>query len=279
MTNKNEYQKAFEEVQADASVYRTTMKGNLTALKAFAIKALALSEVAETTDDRAELDELVDDIVAMYTGEAKDACYASALSSENPMHYAINTFFFKSIRVKNVIDKETKMVSRTIEDCDKKIDLLDLHKKVLSMTKNAHGIGTDSNWVFAAEKFNYYLTYRAAMEMGDNRLSEVLKGNDNFIMNKISKEFDLGKNPVSNNQLKRTLQTIVHMMIGEEFQIKACDLAYLNQVYIKDNGKSRTGVMTANHKTLVEYLKKICYRVMNNLDGYEVESREVKKSK
>ena len=51
---------------------------------------------------------------------------------------------------------------------------------------------------------------------------------------------------------------------------------YLVDVYSNDNKKSKTGITAANHKTLRNYLKKVCYRILTNGTGYDVESKEIK---
>ena len=139
------------------------------------------------------------------------------------------------------------------------------------MHKRLEGIGADSKWIYACEKFNFYLTLRAAERVGATVKS------DAFALQEISKEISLGKNPCSNTQLLKTLQKLVDMMLGEGVgKCTSHDVHYLVDCYANDNKKSKTGITLANHKTLRNYMKKICYRVLTNGTGYDVDQREIK---
>ncbi len=243
---------------------------NLDEIKSLAIETLKASGDAENAKEKGEIDKFLDEVIKHYASESKHASYLVCKGSEDPMKTAILMFAYPTIRVKETKDADTGIVTRSIEDSEKGIDLADLQKRI-------GAIGADSNWLFAAEKLNYHLTYKAAMEMGDSRLQAILKSNDNFIMKDISRQIDLGKNPVSNNNLKKTLQGIVEMMLGKEYHIISADEKYLVQVFVKDNGKSRTSVTSANHRACVGYLKKICYRILTDGAGYDVETKNIKK--
>ena len=39
------------------------------------------------------------------------------------------------------------------------------------------------------------------------------------------------------------------------------------------------GITAANHKTLRNYLKKVCYRILTGGTGYDVDQREIKEAK
>lgn len=236
---------------------------DLAAIKAIAVEWLEKSEDAESIPDRAEADEVVDEAIKAYTTTSKTVCYNAAVASGDPMRYAIEQFFYPSIRVKNTVGEDKKTITRSIEDTVKPIELGDLHKK-------KGGIGKDKSWIYALQKFNYLLTIRAAARLH----TEVKK--DCFYMDEIAKEIDMGKTPTSNTALLKALQKIVNMMIGEEFHAMSYDVNYLIDVYITDNKKSKTGVTAANHKTLRNYMKKVCYRIITKGEGYEVEQKEIK---
>ena len=236
---------------------------NLEEIKALAEEMLTRAESAETMEAKRTAEADLEEVINYYAGISKAHCYAEAKASGDPMKFAITRFFFPIIKVKETKDKDTEIVIRSIADAERPIDLGDLHKKL-------GGIGADKNWLYAAEKFNFYLTVRAAGRVG------AVVNSDAMVMNEIAKAFDMGKNPCSNTQLLKTLQLVVTMMLGEGYKANSHDVNYLVDVYSNDNKKSKTGITAANHKTLRNYLKKVCYRILTNGDGYEVQQKDIK---
>lgn len=236
---------------------------NLEEIKAIAIEYLDKAENEKNLEARKALENDLEEVINYYTATSKAACFEAAKNSGNAMHYAVKEFFFPAIKIKEDKVKDTDVVVRRIEDTQKPIDLGELHKKL-------GGIGADKNWLYAAEKLNFYLTKRAA-----DRLGVKIK-TDAFVMNEISKKVDLGKNPVSNTALLKTLNTVISAMLGTEYKALSHDVNYLVDVYVNDNKKSKTGVTAANHKTLRNYLKKVCYRILTNGKGYDVQQKEIK---
>lgn len=238
-------------------------------LKVLAENLLKKWSEAETVEAQREIDKDLEDVVAKYAEISKSQCYKAAKDSGDPMEYAVREFYFPTIRVKETKDTDTGVTTREIQDVAKPIDLGDLHKRL-------EGIGADKMWFYAAEKLNYYLTVRAAQRMGADTFAKLLAKNDSMTMNQLSRDFNLGKNPVSNTNLLKTLQQVVTMMLGGEYKVTSHDVNYLVDVYSNDNKKSKTGITAANHKTLRNYLKKVCYRVLTDGTGYDVEQKEVK---
>lgn len=239
---------------------------NLEEIRAIAEELLEKSEASEDVAEKRAIDTDLEQCVNYYTAVSKEACYDAAKKSGDPMKFAIIEFFFPIIKVKENKDKETNIVTRSIVDAVKPIDLGDLHKKL-------GGIGTDTKWIYLAEKMNYFLTVRAA-----DRVGATVK-NDSFRMNEIARAIDMGKTPCSNTNLLKTLQSVITAMLGEEYKATSHDVNYLVDVYSNDNKKSKTGLTAANHKTLRNYLKKVCYRILTNGTGYELEQKEIKEDK
>lgn len=239
---------------------------DLAEIKVIAQQQLELAENADSVSDKAKFESNLEEVIAYYGSISKAACYAAIRKTEDPMKSAILQFSYPTIKVKETRDKDTKIVVRSIEDAEKPIDLGDLYKRCEG------NLGADRNWIYSAEKLNYHLTLRAA-----ERVNATVKS-DSFYMNKLSREIDLGKNPCSNTQLLKTLNLVIAQMIGEEFKGNSHDVNYLIDVYANDNKKSKTGITAANHKTLRNYLKKICYRILTGGTGYDVEQREIKET-
>lgn len=236
---------------------------NLDEIRKIAEETLEKSDEAKSADERRALDADLDEVISYYKHIAKTAMINEAKASDDAMKYAINRFFYGVIKVKETEDKDTGVTYRSIVDAEAPIDLGELHKKL-------GGIGADPQWLHIAEKLNYHLTLRAAQRVG------ATVKHDSFMMNEISREIDLGKNPCSNTQMLKTLQTVITAMLGEGFKATSHDVNYLVDVYANDSKKSKTAISAANHKTLRNYLKKVCYRILNNLDGYSVEQKEIK---
>ena len=237
---------------------------NLNEIRALANAELKAAVEATNVADRAMHFDNVDQAIGAYTAVAKKQAYDAAKASGDPLKYACNEFFYGVIRLKQVKDKESNMVLFSIEDADKRFDLADMHKKL-------GGIGKDTNWLYTAEKFNYHLTIRAMKEMNNEGKLKI----DNFRMKEISRSIDLGKDPTSNTQLLKTLQTLIDQMIGPDYHALNHDVKYLLSVYTTDDKRSKTAVKAANHKELRSYLMKVCHRILNNLTSYDVLQKEV----
>lgn len=240
---------------------------NLEKIKKTAEELLEKSENAESVDEKKSIDADLEQAVNYYTAVSKSNCYKNAKKSGNPMHYAVKQFSYPSIRVKETIDKDTKMVVRSIVDTEKPIDLVDMNTKIDG------GIGADKKWFYVIQKLNYYLTIRAAKRVGATVKS------DAFVMNDIARAYEMGKDPCSNTQMLKTLQDIVDKMLGEGYNAISHDVNYLLDCYANDNKKSKTSITLANHKTLAGYLKKICYRILTDGKGYDVIQKEIKEDK
>ena len=239
---------------------------NLEEIEAMAKDLLSKAEGAETLDEKKSAEADLEQVINYYTAISKASCYAEAKQSGDPMKFAITRFFFPVIKVKETIDKDTNITIRSIAQADRPIDIGDMHK-VLG------GIGADKNWLYAAEKFNFYLTIRAVGRVG------ATVNSDAMVMNEVARAFDMGKNPCSNTQLLKTLQMVVTMMLGDGYKANSHDVNYLVDVYANDSKKSKTAISAANHKTLRNYLKKVCYRILTDGKGYDVQQREIKEGK
>jgi hypothetical protein len=247
---------------------------DLAKIREIAEKKLDEAENAESVADREKRNRELDEVITYYNETAKDMCFSACRNAEKPMHYAVLTFFWKGIRVKGTVDKETQIVSRQIVEAEKPIDLGALYKFM------DNKLGADHMWFYTAEKLNFYLTYRAADRVGAEAVKKLLDSkSDCFLMSKIARDIDLGKNPCSNTNLLKTLNRVIKEMLGEEYEATSRDVRYLVDAYSNDNKKSRTALTAANHKTLRNYLKKVCERILTGRYGYDVEQREIREEK
>lgn len=244
---------------------------NLNEIETLANTVLEQIAGTEKIEDRVSLEADLQTVIDAYALESKAQCYQAAKDSGDPMKYACTAFFYEVLAVKEDRDEVSKaVIGRHLEKALRPIDLGDLHKRL-------EGIGANKMWIHTAEKLNYYLTYRAADRVGAAALSELLtKKSDVFYMHEIARKVDLGKNPVSNTNLLKSLQQVITEMLGDGYKATSHDVNYLVDVYSNDNKKSKTGISAANHKTLRNYLKKVCYRILTGGTGYDVDQREIK---
>lgn len=235
---------------------------NLEEIEAISRELLKKSNEETSVEVKRDLDADLDEVIGYYAGISKNNFYNEAVASGDPMRYACVEFFYPVIRVKETKEKDTNTIVREIAPAYRPVDLRDLHTK-------KGGIGADTNWIYDAEKLNFYLTIRAAERVGAKVNS------DAFRMSEVSKARELGKNPVSNTNLLRTLQTIITEMIGGDYKATSHDVNYLVDVYANDSKKSKTAITLANHRTLAGYLKKVCRHIITG-ESYDVDQPEAR---
>lgn len=239
---------------------------NLAEIKALAEEHLSKMVEAEEVSVQVECMRDIEECIKAYAAQSKANTYKELAESDDPMKNAVLKFFYPVIKYTEKKDKDTGIIIRAITDGGRPIDLGDLHKRL-------NGIGADHKWLYTAQKLNFYLTKRVADEVGATIKS------DAFRMTEIAREIDLGKNPTSNTNMLKTLQAVITQMLGEGYKATSHDVKYLLNVYANDNKKSKTGITAANHKTLRNYLKKVCYRILTGGTGYDVDQKEIKEDK
>lgn len=214
-------------------------------------------------DEYVKLNDDMTEKVNEYTSLAKSNCLDECKAAEDPMLEAVKRLTYKTIRCKDVKEGEDKIPVRSIEDTEKPIDPLKLHK-------HCKGIGKDEHWAQKIEKFNFLMTAKTATDLGIDPKDI----HNSFAMSDIAKGISLGKNPTSNTQMLKTLAAIVAAMIGEEYKPVSHDVAYLKKIYCKKNKKALT-VTCANHKFMRLYIMEICHRIVTN-GRYDVDYKKAK---
>lgn len=215
--------------------------------------------------ESASLNDKIEQAVNEYTSIAREECFAVLKASENPMIEAVKQLTFPTIRAKDTKQGDEKIPVRVVEDIERPIDLLKLHKATEG------GIGADKNWAYAVEKLNFLLTAQKAKDLGIDPKDV----NDSFAMADISKKFDMGKNPTSKTNLLKTLNIVVQAMIGEEYEAVSHDVNFLMSVFSRKNRAALT-VTCANHKYMRQYCAEICHRIVMG-ETYKIEFRKIRK--
>lgn len=217
-------------------------------------------------ENAAKLNSEIEENVNEYTSIARNECFDALAGTENPMLEAVKQLVFPTIRVRDTKQGDEKIPVRIVEDIERPIDLLKLHKHV-----GGDGIGADKNWAYTVEKFNLLMTAQKAVDLGIDPKDV----HDSFAMSEISKAIDMGKTPTSKTNLLKTLNMVVTAMIGEEYKAKSHDVNFLLSVYSRKNRKALT-VTCANHKYMRQYMAEICHRIVTG-KVYEIEFKKVRK--
>lgn len=222
-----------------------------------------------TAEVIAELNSKKDELLGIYVATAREMCYEECKAAEDPMLHAAQKYNFDCISVKDVQDKDTGTVTRTIVDTKKVIDLFTLHR-------HCKGIGKNSNWVYMLERFNYLLTYKTVTDIttGDDQKAKLDKLKKTYAMDKVSKDIDMGKTPTSNTQVLKQLDTLIAATIGEEYHGLSIDAKFLLKIYTKE-GKGALSVVTPTHSRFCGKFLRVLHRIVTN-GTYEAEYKEEK---
>ena len=228
---------------------------------------LAYNEAVQNGDfnTATKLNTEIEQAVNEYTSIARDECFKKLAATDDPMLAAVKELSFMTIRAKDTKVGDEKIPVRVIEDSEKAIDLLKLHKAVKG------GIGKDKNWAAMIEKLNFLMTAQKAVDLGINPKTV----NDSYAMSDIARQIDMGKTPTSKTNILKTVQAIVTAMIGEEYKAVSHDVNFLMSVYSRKNRKALT-VSCANHKYMRQYLMEICHRIVEN-KSYSIDYKQIKK--
>lgn len=212
--------------------------------------------------------DVVDQLVNEYTSIVRDECFNDLKATDDPMLEAVKKLTYQTIRVtdKTEGEKNNKISVSRIEDTEKYIDLLKLHKYV-----GGDGIGKDKQWAYMVEKLNFLLTAQKAVDLGIDPKAV----NDSYAMSEISKSIDLGKTPTSKTNILKTLQAIVTAMVGDEYKATSHDVNFLYSVYSRKNRAALT-VTCANHKYMRQYMAEICHRIVLG-KSYAIDFKQIKK--
>lgn len=224
-------------------------------------EAIQNGDFNAATKLNAEIEQTVNE----YTSIARAECFDKLKATDDPMLAAIKELSFMTIKAKDTKVGEEKIPVRVIEDYERAIDLLKLHKAVNG------GIGKDKNWAYLIEKLNFLMTAQKAVDLGINP-KEI---NDSYAMSDIARQIDMGKTPASKTNLLKSVQSIVTAMIGEEYKAVSHDVNFLMSVYSRKNRKALT-VSCANHKYMRQYMMEICHRIVEG-KSYAIDYKQIKK--
>ena len=212
--------------------------------------------------DKKEINKEIEKSVNEYTSMARTECFNNLIESGNPMLEAVKELVFDTIRVRDTVQGDDEIPVRVVEEIQRPIDLIKLHKYVDG------GIGANKDWNYEVEKFNMLMTAQKCQDLGIN--PKVV--NNSYAMSDIAKKIDMGKTPTSKTNMLKTLNRVVQSMIGEEYKATSHDVNYLLSIYSKKKRQALT-VTCANHKYMRQYLAEICHRIVLG-KAYEVDFKK-----
>lgn len=221
-------------------------------------------------DEVNTLETAVDDAVKEYVKFARIVAFDEILASEDPMVEACRRLDFDAIKYNINEDNDTKIKTMVVESCTKQIELKKLSEYAV---KSGKTFGHDAQWYLAIEKFNFLMTLDRATQLGvsPERIKEV---NDSYAMADMARQFDEGKNIISNTQELKSLAGVIELMLGDGYKPVSHDLRYLHMIYTK-KGKGALKVSCANHRFMTRYIQEICHRIITG-KTYDIEFKAKK---
>lgn len=218
-----------------------------------------------------EMDELVQD----YAKKAKEEFIETSKAAENPLIDALTRLTYTVVAYRDVADKETSVVTRTITDKTRQISLADLYTAMPSKFRA-------SNWKYYVEKLNLLMCLWVAMELGAPG-SEIEKIKSDFRMDAAARDISMGKTPTSNTQLLAQVQTTMDQILYDEetvtvkgktqtrnrYRVTSHDVVFLRHAYTK-LGREVKHISCLNHAKLALVLAQIMNEKLTNT-GYKAD--------
>lgn len=226
-----------------------------------------LTKVWEKYNDACLADKQADAMVAydkikglidQYATAAQNECFAELKQHDDIMLEACKQLTYPVLRLKETVD-ETGTVTVSIEDVDRYIDILKLHKSTVN------GIGANKAWAAHIEKLGMLLTADVAKNI-NGKNAEVLK------TYKISKAGNAVEMALSKTQLTKCINDVMHCMIGDSYNAISYDAGFLREAFSR-KGRAFGTITCANAKSMRQYIMEICHRAITNKE-YTVEYKK-----
>ena len=216
----------------------------------------------------AKLSDEIEKKCKAYNELSQKVCFEEVLMSPNPVAEAAIRYTYEVVRPVDGKIKEYKIPVKSINEGAKAISLIALNKK------SDEGIGIDKGWYQTLEKLNKMLALRQAERMGcpPERIKEI---DDSYNMKNVVKLLDEGKNPCSNNQLNKVLHTLIHQLLGDEYNPNKYDLNVLFDHFGKLSNKNQLVSACSKPNKTADVVLRICGRILKE-DKWDVEFKKLK---
>lgn len=238
-------------------------------------KVLNAAIINDSFSEISEAKEKLGKLVKDYNALAIEMDFATLCSKSEPMKEAIDQLNISTISMKSNEDKDSGIITYTLEPATCQIDLVAFDEYCKDKGKD---IAPDGSWKHKVEKFGLLVTYRVMNELG----LSTKKLEETYYISSVAKDIDMGKTPTSNNAMLKQLQAIVDAVIYEAdgdknaYKANSHDVAYMIAVMNK-RGKSGI-VVTPRVETMHRLIMDVLHRIVTNGD-YEVAYRTKKEAK
>lgn len=211
--------------------------------------------------------ETIQEEIKNLNGDKMRETFTGLAKTSEPVKNAIIQLNFDIVKLKATKDKDTDLVTYSLEDAKKQIELLKFAEFV------AKSEFAEENWRFKVEKFNQLITFKAVKDL-NGKMEEIKKS---FYISKLADAVEMGKTPTSNTQVLKNLQTVVDAIIYEEkdgkadvnmYKAKSHDAEYIIKLMCKrgDSGKVVMPKVATMHTLIMDVL----HRIVLDLD-YKIE--------
>ena len=255
------------------------MKKTLTELYIEAENAKKELNAAILSDSVSQIEgakKAMDTAVKEYNDTAVIMDYETLKSKSAPMLAAIEQLTIACIEAKRNEDKDTKIVTYSIEPVNKQISLPAFDEYC---GREKLQIAPDRLWIYSVEQFCLLITYRIMKELG----GDTRKLMETYYISDIARQIDLGETPMSNSKILKQLQTIVDGIIYEAeggkniYKVTSHDVCYIVQTMTR-RGKVSGTVVAPKPATMHTLIMDVLHRIVTDAE-YKVEYVTKKQAK
>lgn len=229
----------------------------------------------ETVDPKAlqKASEDLNDSLSEYKTLVKKERIYALLMTENPALSAAQEAVYMTV---NVVDDRPDGVKRSdmpiapkkLVDVSTRYDLIDLHKSIVG------GIGYDPNWAFMVEKWSYLMALRVASDIGVSA-DELNRIKASYDISDAAAGLDMGKTPMSNTNLLKTLQKVITAIVGDGYKATSHDIRFACEAFAK-HGKDVGTLQVSKVKGCRAIFLDILHHIVTG-DEYAITGYKTKK--
>lgn len=211
-----------------------------------------------------------------YRDELQLNIFGECRDAENPMLEAVTRYSFETISHK--MERDGKLITGVEAIYDKVVEL-----DIVKFTKFAQ---LNKVWILKAEKLNQLMCLQVGKDLGVSSAQIQSINKDFGFGDKAAKDIKMGKNPLSNNQMTKTLQAIIDDLVfvegsdsksdSNKFKANNHDVAYLRYCYTSRSKRGELTVKTAKNNFICQLIVDIAHRLITG-KVYSVEFKIQKK--
>ena len=209
---------------------------------------------------------VMDKAIKEYNELAVVLDYKTLRSKSSPMLAAIEQLSVATIESKRNEDRETGIVTYSIESSSKQISLVAFDD---FCGRDKVVVAPDRLWMHKVDRFCLLVTYRVMKDLG----KDTRKLEETYYISDVARQIDLGKTPTSNTQMLKQLQSIVNSIIASDddvgYKVTSHDVEYIVKTMTRRGRESGT-VVTPKPATMHTLLMDVLHRIVTDSE-YKVE--------